>query len=138
VFSSFFQCCCDFKDPDAICWSFVNSSQYPMIPFILFIHQFFYKALQSLYMTLFSNILTMLHPVIFTICSAIRKISFSCSGALKSLAHSFCFFSIVDEITFHSVYSSCTPSMPLSGFLSSNFHTLSSFPLLHKLHLIML
>jgi len=31
---------------------------------------------------------------------------------------------------FYFVYSSCTPSMPLLSFISSNFHTLSSFPLL--------
>jgi len=53
------------------------------------------------------------------------KISFWCSESFKSLAHSFCFFSFAEEIT-----SSCTPSMPLSSFLSSNFHTLSSFLLL--------
>jgi len=39
---SFFQCCSNFRDPDAVCWSFFNSSRYPMTPFILFIHQFFH------------------------------------------------------------------------------------------------
>ena len=43
------------------------------------------------------------YPVIscfsFTICFAIRKISFWCSGSFRSLAHSFCFFSFAEEIT---------------------------------------
>jgi len=52
-------------------------------------------------------------------------------GSFKLLAHSFCFFPFAKEMTFlHFVYSSCTPSMPLSIFLFSNFHTFSPFPLL--------
>jgi len=37
-----FQCCTNFNNPDAICWSFFNFSWYCMIPFIFFIHQFFH------------------------------------------------------------------------------------------------
>jgi len=41
ITSHLFQCCSNFIDPDAICWPYFNSSQYPMVPFILFNHQFF-------------------------------------------------------------------------------------------------
>jgi len=70
----------------------------------------------------------------FTICFAIRKISFWCSGSVRSLAHSFCFFSFAEEITLFALcfcYSSYTPSVTrLSNFIFSIFCTLSCFPLL--------
>jgi len=70
--TSLFQWCRNFIDPDAICWSFFNSSRYSMIPFILFIHQFsMYSFHESLIP--FSSIITLpdtpfnsltpLHPV---------------------------------------------------------------------------
>ena len=36
-----FKCCSNFTDPDAMCWPFFNSCWYPMMPFILFIQQFY-------------------------------------------------------------------------------------------------
>jgi len=44
-----FQCCSNFIDPDAICWSFFNSGRYCMIPFILFIHQLFHVLLSWIF-----------------------------------------------------------------------------------------
>jgi len=40
----------------------------------------------------------------FTICFAIRKLSFWCSGSFRSLVHSFCFFSFAEEITLFALY----------------------------------
>ena len=60
----------------------------------------------------------------FTICFAIRKISFCWLGSFRSLAHSLCFFPFANEISFLCfVYSSRTPPMPLLIFAFSNLHT---------------
>jgi len=54
-----FQCCSNFVDPDAIYWSFLNSSQYSMIAFIFFIHQFsMYSFHKSLIPFLFTILLS--------------------------------------------------------------------------------
>jgi len=97
-----FQCCSNLTDLDAICWLFFNSSRYPMIPFILFIHHFF--SMYSFHESL---------------------IPFSSPVTLPNTP-----FRQFDCVISCLSFTTCTPSMPLSSFLSSNFHTLSSFPLL--------
>jgi len=68
----------------------------------------------------------------FTICFAIREISFWCSGSFRSLAHSFCFFSFAEEITLlafclHFLYSiHASFSFPLFRFLYVIFFSLTA------------
>jgi len=134
-----FQCCRNFIDPDAICWFILNSSQYPMISFNFLNHQFFHVLLAWIFtpflacthFTPYSFQTVWPHYMLlsFTICFLLEKFHFDAS--FKWLAHSFCSFPFAEEITlFAFVYSSCIPSTPLSSFLSSNFDTLYSFPLL--------
>jgi len=147
-----FQFCSNFIDPVAICWSFFNSSRYPMIPFILFIYQFsmysFHKSLVP-----FSSTITLLNtpfrqfdPVLsclsFTICFAIRKISFWCLGSFKSLINNYYYY------YYTSTSSSIVINNPVCilftllvlipyfcwDFFFSSFHTFSSFPLLLQQH----
>jgi len=138
-----FKCCSNFINPDAIYWSFVNSSRYSMIPFILFIHQLFHVFLPLIFSPFlvynhftWCSIQTVL-PVIsclsFTICFAIQKISVWWLGSFKSLARSFCFFPFAKEIILFAFCLLLLYSIHVSVnvFFFSNFHTFSSFPLLH-------
>ena len=83
-----------------ICWSFFNSSRYSVIPFILFVSFSMYSFRESLIplsstVTLPNIPFRQFDPIIsccsFTICFAIRKVSFWRLWSFKSLAHSFCF-----------------------------------------------
>jgi len=59
------QCCSNFIDPDAICWSFFNSSWYLMIPFIFFIHQFFHVLLPLIFNPFLPLVLHYIHLTAF-------------------------------------------------------------------------
>jgi len=81
-----------------------------MIPFILFIHQLsmysFHESLTpfTLPNTPFRQFDPIISSLSFTICFAIRKLSFFWLGSFRSLAHSFCFFLFAKEITLFMFY----------------------------------
>jgi len=62
----------------------------------------------------------------FTICFAIQKILFSCSGSFRLLARSFCFFSFAEEI---ALFALCL-------LLLYSIHTSFKFPLFHFLYFV--
>ena len=78
-------CVCVYTFFDASCWSFLNHSRYLVVPFILFIHQFFHSFHESLIplsstVTFHDAPFIQFNPVIsclsLTSCFVIRNISF--------------------------------------------------------------